>query len=129
EAILRESNEIARAEGDVYVICRSLNILSRVTLDLHHDHDLSQHYVEEAYRLARANGLRYQEAQASEILGFIAIHLHQYDKASAHFKDSVQAYQEVGATFNVILEQSNLAHMERRRGNYTSALDYYRETI
>jgi len=29
----------------------------------------------------------------------------------------------------VTLEKSNLAHLERRTGNYTSALEYYRETI
>jgi tetratricopeptide (TPR) repeat protein len=129
EAVLRESNTIARAEGDVYVICRSLNMLSRVTLNLYQDLDLSRRYVEEAYRLAQEAGLRYQEAQASEILGFIAMHTQDYDEASAHFKESVRAYQEVGATFNVILEKSNLAHLERRCENYASALDYYRETI
>src|SRR5262249_28049431 len=79
--------------------------------------------------LAREAGLRNQEAQASEILGRIAVHTHHYDEASAHFQESVRAYQDVGATFNVILEKSNLAHLERRRGNYASALDYYRETI
>ncbi len=42
EAVLQESYTIARAEGDVYVICRSLNRLARVIIDLHHDLDLSQ---------------------------------------------------------------------------------------
>jgi tetratricopeptide (TPR) repeat protein len=129
EAVLRESNAIARAEGDVYVICRSLNILARVMVDLHHDLDLSRRYVEEAYRLAREAGLRSQEAQASEILGVIAIHSQDYDAARAHFTESVRVYQEVGATFNVLLEKSNLAHLERGQGNYARALDYYRETI
>ena len=119
EAVLQESNSIARAEGDVYVICRSLNILARVIVDLHHDLDLSQRYVEESLRLAKEAGLRNQEAQASEILG---IHRHtqhgDYAAARAHFKESVRAYQEVGATFNVILEKSNLAHLERQLGNY-----------
>ena len=129
EALLRESNSIARAEGDVYVICRSLNILARVILDLHHDLDLSQRYVEESLRLAREAGLRYQEAQASEILGFIAIHADDYDEARSHFKESLRVFQKVGATFNVILEKSNLAHLERRLANYAHALEYYRETI
>ena len=31
--------------------------------------------------------------------------------------------------FNVILEKSNLAHLERKLGNYRDALEYYRETI
>jgi predicted ATPase/class 3 adenylate cyclase len=129
EAVLRESNAIARAEGDVYVICRSLNILARVVIDLHHDLDGSQRYVQESLRLAREAGLRYQEAQACEILGLIASHTHDYDVARAHFNESVRLYQDVGATFNVILEKSNLAHLERQLGHYVSALTYYRETI
>jgi tetratricopeptide (TPR) repeat protein len=129
EAVLRESNAIARAEGDVYLICRSLNILARVIGDLHHDLDLSQRYVEESLRLAKEAGLRNQEAQAWEILGIIAMHAGDYAAARAHLKESVRAYQEVGATFNVILEKSNLAHLERQLGNYDSALEYYRETI
>jgi tetratricopeptide (TPR) repeat protein len=129
EAVLQESYSIARAEGDVYVICRSLNRLGRVIVDLHHDLDLSQRYVEESLRLARETGLRSQEAQASEILGFIAVHRNDYDAARSHYKKSVRVYQEIGATFNVILEKSNLAHLERKLGNYADALEYYRETI
>lgn len=129
EAALRESNEIARAEGDVYLICRSLNMLARVIVDLHQDLELSRRYVEESLRLAKQAGLRNQEAQAWEILGIIAMHAGDHDAARAHFQESVRAYQDVGATFNVLLEKSNLAHMERRLRNYESALAYYRETI
>jgi hypothetical protein len=38
------SYSIASAEGDVYIICRSLNRLVRVIVDLHHDLDLAQSY-------------------------------------------------------------------------------------
>jgi tetratricopeptide (TPR) repeat protein len=103
--------------------------LGRVIVDLHHDLDLSQGYVEESYRLARETGLRSQEAQASEILGFIAANRNDYDAARSHLKESLGVYQEIGATFNVILEKSNLAHLERKLGNYADALEYYRETI
>ena len=129
EAILQESYSIARAEGDVYVICRSLNRLARVIIDLYHDLDLAQGYVEESYRLAREAGLRSQQAQASEILGLIATERNNYEEARSHFKESVSVYQEIGATFNVILEKSNLAHLERKLGNHKEALEYYRETI
>jgi len=129
EAVLQESYSIACAEGDVYVICRSLNRLARVIVDLHHDLELSQRYVEESLRLAREAGLRSQEAQASEILGSIAIHRNDHDEARSHFKESMRVYEEIGAMFNVILEKSNLAHLERKLGNYADALEYYRETI
>lgn len=129
EAALHESYSIAKAGGDTYVICRALNRLVRVILGLYHDLDLSQGYVEESVRLAKEAGLRSQEAQASEILGLIAIQRNNFEEARTCFKESVRAYQEIGATFNVILEKSNLAHLERRLGKYREALDYYRETI
>lgn len=129
EAALQESYAIARAEGDVYVICRSLNRLVRVIVDLYHDLDLAQSYMEESLRLAREAGLRSQEAQAAESLGFIAIHRNDYDTARLYLRQSMDIYQEIGATFNVTLEQSNLAHLERQLGNYVEALKYYRETI
>ena len=129
EAALQESYAIARTEGDVYVICRSLNRLARVIIDLYHDLNLAQSYMEESCRLAKEAGLRSQEAQAAEILGFIAAHRNDYDAARAYVRESMDIYQEIGATFNVILEKSNLAHLERKLGNHTEALEYYRETI
>jgi predicted ATPase/class 3 adenylate cyclase len=129
EAALHESYSIAQAEGDVYCICRSLNRLARVVVQLYEDPALSQQYVEEALRLARETGLRSQEAQASEILGFIAIHRNEYDAARTYLKESMRLYEEIGSPFNVILEKSNLAHLERKLENYAEALEYYGETI
>ena len=129
ETILHENYAIARAEGDVYVTCRSLNRLARVIMDLHHDLDLSQGYVEESLRLAREAGLRSQEAEASDVLGLIAIHRNDHGEARARFKESLNVYEEIGATFNVVLEKTNLAHLERKFGNHADALEYYRETI
>jgi tetratricopeptide (TPR) repeat protein len=129
ESILQESYSIAQAEGDVYVQCRSLNILTRVIIALHHDLDLARQYIEESLQLARMAGLRSQEAQARGILATIAIQADDYHRARASLLESVNIYEEVGARFNVILEKSNLAHLERRRANFASALEYYRETI
>jgi tetratricopeptide (TPR) repeat protein len=126
---LQESYAIARDEEDIYAICRSLNRLARMIVDLHHDLDLAQGYVEESLRLAREAGLRSQEAQSAETLGFIAIHRNNPDEARSHFKESARVYKEISATFNVILEKSNLAHLERELGNHADALEYYRETI
>ena len=129
EAALQESYSIGRAEGDIYIICRALNRLGNVIVDLYHDLNLSQGYVEESLHLAKEAGLRSQEAQALEVLGFIASHRNDYAAARAYFKESVRVYEEIGATFNAILEKSNLAHLERKLGNYPEALEYYRETI
>jgi predicted ATPase/class 3 adenylate cyclase len=129
EAILRESYSMARAENDAYGICRSLNVLARVIITLHDDIDSAQHYVEESLSLAKKAGLRSQEAQAYEVAARIAIHRNDHDKARRYFQESVRIYQEIEASFNVVLEKSNLAHMERKLGNYESALEYYCETL
>jgi len=129
EAVLQESYTLARAEEDVYAICRSLNMWARVIVDFHHDLDLSQRYIEESLRLAKEAGLRSQEAQACEIIATIAMRRGDDNEARTRFKESMRIYEEIGARFNVILERTNLAHLERRHGNFARALEYYRETI
>ncbi len=129
EEALQESYSIGRVEGDVYIICRALNRLGHVIVALYQDLNLAQGYVEESLRLAQDAGLRSQEAQAFEILGFIAIHRDDHEEARRYLRESVRTYQGIGASFNVILEKSNLAHLERKLGNYPEALEYYRETI
>ncbi|HEY6073990.1 MAG TPA: tetratricopeptide repeat protein, partial [Anaerolineales bacterium] len=129
EAALHESYSLAREEQDVYLMCRALNRLARVTVREYHDLTLSRTYLEESIRLAKAGGLRSQEAQAVEILGLIAADRNDYDEARSDFQQSLRLYDEIGATFNVTLEKSNLAHLERRLGQYSKALEYYRETI
>ena len=129
QEVLQESYAIARAQGNVYVMCRALNRLARVVVGLYQDLALSRGYIEESLRLARSTGLRSQEAQALEALGLIASRAHEYDEARTQFLESLRIYDELGAAFNVLLEKTNLAHLERLLGNYDVALDYYRETI
>jgi len=66
---------------------------------------------------------------AHEMKGLIALHRKEYDEARTLFEKAVHAYRETGASFNVIIQKSNLAHMERELGKYALALDIYRETI
>ena len=129
EAILKESYLIARGEKDIYVMCRALNMLARVTIALRHDLDKAQKCIDESLRRAREAGLRSQEAQAQEVAATIALHRNNHDEARRRYNESVKLYQEIDARFNVILEKSNLAHMERKLGNHAAALEHYRETI
>lgn len=129
EAILKESYLIARGKKDIYVMCRALNMLARVTIALRHDLDKAQKFIDESLRRAREAGLRSQEAQAQEVAATIALHRNNHDEARTRYNESVKLYQEINARFNVIIEKSNLAHMERKLGNYENALDHYRETI
>jgi predicted ATPase/class 3 adenylate cyclase len=129
EAILKESYLIAREEKDIYVMSRALNLLARLTIVLRQDLDKAQKYIDESLRQARKAGLRSQEAQAQEVAATIAFRRNKPEEAREHYNESVKLYQEIDARFNVILERSNLAHMERTLGNYAEALDYYRETV
>ncbi|MFT3896018.1 MAG: adenylate/guanylate cyclase domain-containing protein [Anaerolineales bacterium] len=129
ETILKESYLMARGEKDHYVMCRALNMLARVTVALRHDLDKAQKCIDESLRRAREFGLRSQEAQAQEVAAAIALHRNDHNEARTHYNESVKLYEEIDARFNVVLEKSNLAHMERKLGNYEDALAYYRETI
>lgn len=128
-SILKESYTIARAENDDYSMCRALNVLARVIVRLKQDLVTAQRYVEESLRKAQKAGLRSQEAQAYEVLATIAMHRGAHDEARDHFHASIRLYEEIEASFNVILEKSNLAHMERKLGNFAGALEQYSETI
>jgi non-specific serine/threonine protein kinase len=129
ESVLQESYSIAQLEQDEYVICRSLNLLARVTVELYGDLSLARQYVEESLRLARGAGLRSQEAQACEVLATIAVRRNDPGEARRLYTESVRIFEEIGASFNVLLQKSNLGHLERRLGNLEAALGYYRETI
>jgi tetratricopeptide (TPR) repeat protein len=129
EAALMESIAIARAEKSSFVLASSLNNLTRVTLDLHGDIEAAERYADEAIRISQELGFEWTAAFAYEMKGVIALHRKDYDETRALIENAVNGYRETGASFNVIIAKSNLAHMERELGNYSTALDIYRETI
>jgi len=129
EAALMEGIAIARAEKNAFVLSSGLNNLTRVTLDLHGDIEAAERYAEEAIRVSEEAGIEWTVSVAHEMKGNIAFHRKDYDEARHLFEKAVNAYRETGASFNVIIAKSGLAHMERELGNYAIALDIYRETI
>jgi predicted ATPase/class 3 adenylate cyclase len=129
EAALKESIAIARSEKDAYVLAAGLNNLTRLALDLHGGSEAAEQYADEAFRVAREAGLEWTMAVAYEMKGMIAIHRKDYAEARTLLDNAFHSYQELGASFNVLIVRSALAHMERELGNYAIALDIYRETI
>jgi len=129
EAALLESIAIARSEKNVFVLASALANLTRVTLDLHGDIEAAEHYADEAIRISQELGIEWTAGVAHEMKGMIAIHRKDYDEARTLIEKAVNAYRETGASFNVIIAKSGLAHMERELGNYAIALGIYRETI
>ncbi len=129
EAALMESIAIARSEKNAFVLASALNNLTRVTLDLHGDIEAAERYANEAIRLSQEAGVEWNVSVAHEMKGIIALHRKDYDEARTLFEKAINAYRETGASFNVIIAKSSLAHMERELGNYVIAQDLYRETI
>jgi predicted ATPase/class 3 adenylate cyclase len=129
EAALMESIAIARSERNAFVLASALNNLTRVTLELHGDIDAAERYADEAIRVSQKAGIEWTVSVAHEMKGVIALHRKDYDEARTLIEKAVSAYRETGASFNVIIAKSGLAHMERELGNYAIALDIYRETI
>jgi predicted ATPase/class 3 adenylate cyclase len=129
EAALMESIAIARSEKNAFVLSSGLNNMTRIALDLHGDIEAAERYANEAIRVSQEAGVEWTVSVAYEMKGIIALHRKDYDEARALIEKAINAYQETGARFNVIIAKSGLAHMERELGNYAIALDIYRETI
>ena len=53
----------------------------------------------------------------------------QYEEARLWFEKAMDAFREAGADFNILINKSNLAHLERQLGRHQQALERYRETI
>ena len=91
-------------------------------MELHGDIEAAERYADEAIRISKEAGIEWNVSVAHEMKGLIALHRKEYDEARTLFEKVVHAYRETGASFNVIIQKSNLAHMERELGNYAIAL-------
>jgi tetratricopeptide (TPR) repeat protein len=129
EAALKEALALAQSAKNPFVSAWILNSLARVTGKLHGDIQAAMHFIEEAIRLSKDAGLPGQVANAYEMQGFLAAYSGQYEEARALFEKAMFTYQELGAHFNVLLNKSNLAHLERQFGHDQQALEQYRESI
>jgi tetratricopeptide (TPR) repeat protein len=129
ETALKEALVLAHSDNNVFVSTWVLSNLGRITAKLHGDLDTASRLIEESIRLSEAAGLPWQVAAAYEVRGFLAAYSGHYEAARAFFEKSMLAYHDVGAHFNVLLNKSNLAHLERQFGHYQQALERYRETI
>ncbi len=129
ETALKEALALARADQNAVVTIWLLITLARVTARLHGDTQAAWEFTEEALRLAMDAELDGQVADVYEVRGFLAVYSGQYEQARAFFEKAMLTYQGVDADFNVLLNKSNLAHLERQFGHYEQALERYRETI
>jgi tetratricopeptide (TPR) repeat protein len=129
ETALKEARALAQTEENGFVIFWVLTILARITARLHGDMQAAWDLTEEALRLANAAGMDRQVADVYEARGFLAAVSSQYQEARLWFEKAIDAFQDVGAEFSILLNKSHLAHLERQFGNHQQALERYRETI
>jgi predicted ATPase/class 3 adenylate cyclase len=129
ETALNEALVLAQSENNAFLITWILGTLGRITAKLHGDLGTASRLIEESIQLSEAAGLPWQIANGYEMQGFLAASSGHYEEARAFFEKSMLTYQDVGAHFNVLLNKSNLAHLERQFGHNQQALERYRETI
>ena len=129
ETALKEALVLAQSDNNVFVSTWVLNALGRITAKLHGDLDTASRLIEESIRLSEDAGLPGQVADAYEVRGFLAAYSGHYEEARLWFEKSIDSYRVVEADFNILLNKSNLAHLERQFGHHQQALERYRETI
>lgn len=128
-AAVQESLELARLVKNAYVTATALNYLALAAGQFMGDFRLGQQYAEESIRFAEEAGLASVAAKGYEMKGRIAAQRGDYEQARAIFERAAYAFEELGANFEVLMNKSHLAHLERQHGNYPRALELYRETI
>ena len=129
ETALKEALVLAQSEANNFVISSILNTLARVTIRLHGDRQAAWALTEEALRFSNDVERASRVADVYEMRGTLAAFSGQYEEARLWFEKAMDAFREAGADFNILLNKSNLAHLERQLGHHQQALERYRETI
>jgi predicted ATPase/class 3 adenylate cyclase len=129
ETALKEALALAQSEENGFVISWVLNTLARVTARLHGDMQAAWDFTEEALRLSNDVEVAGHIADVYEMRGFLAAFSGRYEEARLWFEKAMDAFRDAGANFSVLLNKSNLAHLERQFGHHQQALERYRETI
>ncbi|HET6823008.1 MAG TPA: tetratricopeptide repeat protein, partial [Anaerolineales bacterium] len=129
ETALNEALALAQSEANSFVISSILNTLARVTVRLHGDMQAAWDFTEEALRFSNDVERASRVADVYEMRGTLAAFSGQYEEARLWFEKAMDAFREAGADFNILINQSNLAHLERQLGHHQQALERYRETI
>ena len=129
ETALKEALALTQSDENDFLGAWALNSLAGVTAKLHGDIQAAWKFTEEAIRLINDPDMDWHLANAYEMRGFLASYSNRYEESRRLFEKAKDAYQSVGAHFNVLLSKSNLAHLERQFGHHKQALERYRETI
>jgi predicted ATPase/class 3 adenylate cyclase len=128
-AALEEGTQLARTSRAPFAEIFSLSMLSRLRAVLDGDLAGAQAVADEALRRADQEGMGFLATMLTYNLGVIALGQGDFAAARRHFRDGRDRASEQSARLNVLMAESELAHLDRNMGNYEEALARYRETI
>jgi len=112
-----------------YILAAVLTTGVRVNIFAKGDIQKSVEYQQRASELLKEYGNRWTYGINMFGFGNLYSHFGEFDKAREHFNIAMEAMKEIGSTRNVVMINSDLAHILRREGKLDEALAAYRETI
>jgi predicted ATPase/class 3 adenylate cyclase len=126
---LEESAALARASRATFAEVFALSIISRVRAVLDDDLSGAEAIAGEALRRADQGEMAFLGTMLTYNLGLIALGQGDFTAARRHFEEGRERAIEQKARLNVLMAESELAHLDRTLGDYEAALARYRETI
>lgn len=126
---LQESLELARLEKNAYLTATVLGFLAMAVGQFKGDIEAGQQYADESIRIAEIAGIQSVAARGYEMKGRMAAKNREYEQARPLFEKAARAFEELGLVFEVLIDKSLLAHLERELGSHQRAMELYRETI
>jgi predicted ATPase/class 3 adenylate cyclase len=131
EAILahEEALEVARELEGKYVLGSVLISASLVEAFVRGNFSKAYELHEEGTALLKEHGSRWTYGIAMYAFGNLASSIKDFETARKKFNIAMQTMQELGSKRNVLMIQSDLAHILRHEGKYPQAISAYHETI
>lgn len=119
----QESVDIARSTHDVGILASCLIWQSQSLRIAGGDLQLARAAAAEGARLSRAIGSTWAVARSVFSQGQLAAALAEWGEARAHFRESMESFLESQDRYHSNMARTELAHVERRQGNYAEALE------
>jgi predicted ATPase/DNA-binding XRE family transcriptional regulator len=124
-----EGLSLARELGETLLLGQALRTMAYAVHANHADPTLVRAYGEESLQLHREAGARWDLAMALFGFGHLAAWQADYAEARARFEACLPIFIELDDRNHSNAAKSELAHLERRAGNFSQARSLYRETL
>ena len=125
----QESVQVARATGDKWILAYSLVWQSQALRTAGGDLELARRSAAEGARLSREIESDWAVARAVFSQGQLAVALGEPEEARVHFQECIRLFIQSQDRHHANLARTELAHIERRQGNYAKAVALYQTAI